>query len=312
MNNGSGLNGASAIYDDFMRLGADKAQYQLFVVPMRWATHYSAKGIDKQWVFSELHSDKYRSIRYFSDSENMFEGTRIRGGVMYYFRDNSYKGKCLIKHLESGKEQLRHLAPHDDLDMLIADQMDLGIIDKVWSVDSFSEHVSNTNPFGIETNQDIKHGSLKLYRSFGKIDNIDRNDIQRGTEYIDTYGNLILRTFGYGENNEKFEPLSTPIIKMPGDVCTGSYLLVYPTTRKEVADRVNKFMQTRFVAYLVDLRKSTHNCTREAYRFIPMQDFENNSDINFDLSVEEINNQLYEKYKFNACEISHIEHKFSY
>lgn len=312
INNGSGLNGASAIYDDFMRLGADKAQYQLFVVPMRWAIHYSAKGIDKQWVYNELHSDKYRNLRYFSDSENMFDGTRIRGGVMYYLRDNNYHDKCLIKHIESGKEQLRHLAPHNDLDMLIADPIDLDIINKVWAVDSFSYYISHTNPFGIETNQNIKPGNLKLYRSFGKVDTINREDVQNGVEYIDTYGNIILRTFGYGENNEKFEPLSTPIIKVPGDVCTGSYLLVYPTERKEVASRVNKFMQTKFVAYLVDLRKSTHNCTKDAYKFIPMQDFENSIDINFDLSVEEINNQLYEKYKFSASEISHIEHKFSY
>jgi len=311
MNNGSGLNGASALYDKFMQLGNKLSQHQVFIVPMRWATHYNAKGIDKQWVINELHSNKYVELKYFSDSENVFHGTRIRGGVMYYVRDNKYNGKCNITHVEKNYKQVRKLASHDDSDMLIIDPLAASIIDKVWTARRFSDCISNTNPFGVETNQQTRPGGLRIYKSFGKVDTIDINDVQRGNEYIDSFGNIVLRTFGYGDNSDTFELLSTPIIKEPGDICTGSYLLVYPTLSKEVAHRVNKFMQTKFVAYLVDLRKSTHNCTRDAYRFIPMQDFEGGSDIDFDLSIQEIDEQLYRKYKLSQIEIDHINSKFS-
>lgn len=310
LNDGSGLNGASALYDKFMQLGAEKARYQMFIVPMRWATNYSAKGIDKQWVYNELHSNKYKVLKYFSDSTDIFNGIRIRGGIMYYLRDNEYKGKCLIYTNESDNKQFRYLAPHDDLDIVILNQTDIAILDKIWTVDRFSDYVSNTNPFGIETNQQVRKGNIKLYKSFDRIDTISRDDVQRNQEYIDYYGNIILRTFGYGENTEKFEPLSTPIIKLPGEVCTGSYLLIYPTLRKEVANRVNKFIQTKFVAYLIDLRKSTHNCTKEAYKFIPMQDFETNQDIDFEVSIADIDSQLYRKYNLSDYEIAHIEQKF--
>lgn len=310
-NNGSGLNGASAIYDQFMYFSAEKSQYQLFIVPMRWATNYSAKGINKQWVYNELHSNKYRYIRYFSDSETVFKGTRIRGGVMYYLRDNNYSGKCTVEHVESGNMQFRQLAPYDWVDMLITNKIDLDILSKVWSVDSFSSCVSNTNPFGIETNQDIIAGDIKLYRSFGKIETVDISQIEKGNEYINTYGNIILRTFGYGENTDKFEAMSKPIIKMPGEVCTGSYLLVYPTETLEEANTVNRFMQTHFINYLVGLRKATHNCTRDAYRFVPMQRFNKDSDIDFSLDVSKIDEQLYRKYNLSQDEIDYIEHKFN-
>ena len=310
-NNGSGLNGASAIYDQFMCFGAEKSQYQLFIVPMRWATNYSSKGINKQWVYNELHSNKYRYIHYFSDSETVFKGTRIRGGIMYYLRDNKYNGECIVEHEESGSRQFRQLAPYNWVDMLIANKIDLDILSKVWSVDSFSSCVSNTNPFGIETSQDVKAGSLKLYRSFGKIETADISQIDKGNEYINTYGNIILRTFGYGENNDKFEVMSKPIIKMPGEICTGSYLLVYPTESLEEASMVNKFMQTHFINYLVGLRKSTHNCSKDAYKFVPMQRFNSNSDIDFSLDISKIDEQLYRKYNLSQVEIEYIERKFS-
>lgn len=307
----SANNSASAIYDNFMRLGEQVSRYQLLIVPMRWAVHYNAKGIDKQWVYDELHSNKHIALNYYSDSESIFPGTRIRGGVMYYLRDNNHCGLCKVKHIESGKEQLRKLALHDDLDIFIADCMDLSILNKVWTTDRFSSCISTTTPFGIETNQSIEHGRCKLYRSFNKIDTVDDNCVTKGKEFIESFGNIVLRTFGYGDNSYKFERMPKPIIKKPYEVCTGSYLLVYPTKDEKEAIRINKFMQTNFVQYLVGLRKSTHNCTREAYNFVPMQNFSAESDIDFSLDIHEIDKQLYNKYNLSEEQQAYINSKFA-
>ena len=41
--------------------------------------------------------------------------------------------------------------------------------------------------------------------------------------------------------------------------------------------------------------------------FVPMQDFSDSSDINWDVSIEEIDKQLYKKYSLTEEEIGYIE-----
>ena len=45
----------------------------------------------------------------------------------------------------------------------------------------------------------------------------------------------------------------------------------------------------------------------KVYRFAPMQDFTENSDIDWNKSVEEIDEQLYAKYHLSDDEIAFIE-----
>lgn len=45
----------------------------------------------------------------------------------------------------------------------------------------------------------------------------------------------------------------------------------------------------------------------KVYRFVPMQDFAEDSDIDWNKSVEEIDTQLYEKYNLSDEEIAYID-----
>lgn len=51
--------------------------------------------------------------------------------------------------------------------------------------------------------------------------------------------------------------------------------------------------------------------SQDVFRFIPLQDFSNQSDINWDQSIIEIDRQLYEKYNFNEKEKSIFAISFS-
>jgi site-specific DNA-methyltransferase (adenine-specific) len=55
----------------------------------------------------------------------------------------------------------------------------------------------------------------------------------------------------------------------PGDVCTGSMLVVGKSVNKDYCNNVSKYMQTKFMSILVGLRKSTQHATRDAYKFAP-------------------------------------------
>ena len=47
--------------------------------------------------------------------------------------------------------------------------------------------------------------------------------------------------------------------------------------------------------------------TRDTYKFVPLQDFTSNSDIDWSVSIPEIDEQLYEKYGLSEDEIAFIE-----
>ena len=49
------------------------------------------------------------------------------------------------------------------------------------------------------------------------------------------------------------------------------------------------------------------NISRNNFRFVPLQDFTEGSDIDWSKSIEEIDKQLYAKYNLTEEEISFIE-----
>ena len=57
---------------------------------------------------------------------------------------------------------------------------------------------------------------------------------------------------------------------------------------------------------MVGIRKNK-NMTRDTYKFVPLQDFTSQSDIDWSVSIPEIDEQLYEKYGLSDDELVFIE-----
>ena len=60
---------------------------------------------------------------------------------------------------------------------------------------------------------------------------------------------------------------------------------------------------------MLGILKATQDNKKETWRFVPLQDFTAASDIDWTLSVAEIDQQLYRKYGLEAEEIAFIEEK---
>ena len=73
------------------------------------------------------------------------------------------------------------------------------------------------------------------------------------------------------------------------------------------AESLQKYIKTKFLRYMVSLVKSSQNTTQIVYRFVPMQDFTENSDINWYKSINNIDEQLFDKYNLSAEEREHIK-----
>ena len=100
---------------------------------------------------------------------------------------------------------------------------------------------------------------------------------------------------------------STPVLSTPGEACTETFLEIGPFDTKTQASNVIKYIKTKFFRTLVGIQKQTQHTTQKVYRFVPIQDFTTNSDINWDDNINGLDIQLFKKYKLNQEEIDFIQ-----
>ena len=91
--------------------------------------------------------------------------------------------------------------------------------------------------------------------------------------------------------------LSKPIIAEPGTACTETYLVAGHFDTEQEAKNYARYLSTRFVRFLVSLRKATQHATRDVYSFVP--------DLPLDKAWTDA--KLYARYGFTAEEIAFVE-----
>ena len=91
--------------------------------------------------------------------------------------------------------------------------------------------------------------------------------------------------------------LSKPIIAEPGTACTESYIVAGLFETEVEARHYAMYLRTRFVRFLVSLRKPTQDAARGVYGFVP--------DLVYD--QEWTDARLYKRYGLTRDEIAFIE-----
>lgn len=93
----------------------------------------------------------------------------------------------------------------------------------------------------------------------------------------------------------------------PQEICTQTYFLVGNFKNKDTANNLFKYLQTRFVRFLILMTLSGYSLSQANMSLVPNQDFETNKDIDWSQSVNEIDHQLYRKYDLSHTKIEFIE-----
>jgi hypothetical protein len=140
-----------------------------------------------------------------------------------------------------------------------------------------------------------------------KIGYLERKEITKNTEWIDRYKVFTPRANNIGtELND--DNLNAFVVE-PNTICTESYIVVGADLglNKLSATNLCKYFTTRFTRFLHSIGKAGQDATSKTYRFVPLQDFTSKSDIDWKKSIDEIDRQLYKKYKLTKEEIKFIE-----
>jgi len=76
---------------------------------------------------------------------------------------------------------------------------------------------------------------------------------------------------------------------------------------EEEAKALMKYVKCKFARTLLGILKVTQDNKKSVWKYVPLQDFTENSDIDWSKSIHEIDLQLYKKYGLDEKEIEFIE-----
>ena len=292
---------AMPIYDKFITQAKKiNPRYLVMIVPARW--YAGGKGLD-DFRDEMLNDNRLRIIHDYPQAFECFPGVQIKGGVCYFLWDRDNRGDCTIITHQNGEIGYPVKRPllEKGSDVFIRYNEAISILHKVISLKepSMADMVSSRQPFGLSTNfhgeNILKKGYLRLYENHGESF-VCENLITKNRQDIGTYKVFISRA-GSGSDSFPHPILGVPFVGEPNTVSSETYIYIGPFNSKNECENVISYIKTRFMRFLVMLRKVTQSTTREVYKFVPLQDF----------SHPWTDEMLYKKYNLDKDEIAFIE-----
>ena len=312
------------VYHLFIDLASLLAQRVSLLTPARYL--FNAGKTPKDWNTKILNDEHFKVVDYWANSTDVFPTVDIKGGVAVMYRDSKLNfGKIgtftAYKKLNIIANKVCKISENGLFAELIYAPESYRLSDKLhedypWA----KERLSMGHPYDITTNifeklpeifketYQIKEEEVRFY---GRYKN-ERCYRWIKREYVDSHPNLdkykviVPKSNGSGAIGEV---LSLPLIGEPLIGVTQTFLTIGAFDTRTEAEACLKYVKTKFARTMLGLLKATQHNPKDTWRLVPLQDFTAASDIDWTLSVAEIDQQLYHKYGLEAEEIAFIEEK---
>ena len=308
------------VFPDFIKnsilMGSD---FISLITPSRW---FTADAQDKSFLrlreFVKNHQH-FSNFFIYPDEKELFKNVEIKGGLNYFLYQNNYSGFVNFFECSNGKKTLQQRKLFEDgLDIIIYDGIDFGILDKVQKKDfkSINSITTGRNAFGIIGKESILkeitksepfENALEIRCKDNEIKYCDRKTVTKGFELIDRYKVFISKSAGNPNSDNKV--IGIPYLGKPNSVCTDSLFPIGNFKTETEAINLQKYMNTKFLRFMISILKASQNVCQNVYQFVPMQDFSNKSDIDWSKSLTDIDRQLFDKYSLSDEERKYINEK---
>lgn len=286
---------------------------------------FNAGKTSKDWNEKMLNDEHLKIMYYEQNSAKFFANKDIKGGVVICLRN---KNKIY--------EPIKVFTPFNELISILdkVKQISNIFLDSIYySTDSykFSSIMHKEHP---EIKDMLSKGHEKTVASsvFTTIPDIftkekqSQDDLQFigviknirywryiKKEYIDEeHPNLNKYKVILPGNNGSGalgEVLSTPLIGEPLIGHTQTFISFGAFDTKDEAENCMKYIKTKFARACLGILKITQSNKKETWKYVPIQDFTENSDIDWSKNISEIDEQLFLKYNLDDNEKQFIKEK---
>lgn len=310
------------IYHLFYDIAFSISDVVALISPARFL--FNAGQTPERWNKKMLNDDHFRVIKYFRNSQSVFDTVDIKGGVAITLKNQAIVTEPIGKFIpyDTLKALYLKIAPYvqeQSLSDMIASRGNYRFTEEF-----FHDFPRASTLLGAGTGNMITSNAFELlpdafvvstvnddevYKFYGRSNN-ERTSRFIKKKYIienpflESYNVLIPKSNGTGELGEK---LSTPMICEPNCGATDTFISIGKCETRFEAIAIQKYLATKFARALLGILKVTQDNPREVWKNIPLQDFTEQSDIEWGKSILKIDEQLYEKYGLTEEEISFIE-----
>ncbi len=292
------------IYQKFVQAAKTLApSYLAMVMPSRWM----AGGLGLGDFRAEMLSDRRISVLTdFPVSKDVFPGVEVKGGVCYFLWERDRAGDCAVTIVRGAERYGPRQRRLDEHDVFVRDLRALEILAMVRQRGEppLSKVMSSRTAFGLVSNfsdfrQKAAPGDVRFYgtsptgRTTGWI-SIDQ--VLTNQANVDTWKAMIPKAGSDGGQKLPDVVLGKPWIAERPSVCTQSFLFVPVATRAE-AESIESYYRTRFLRFLVSLRKITQDTTASTFSWVPQQTWDR----------AWTDEELYAKYGLSEDDVAYIE-----
>lgn len=315
---------AKPIYNYFIESSKKvEPKYMSFIIPTRWYT--GGKGLD-DFRKSMLNDKHMELIHDYLTPEYIFSNTNIRGGVCYFLWNKDYNNEVdLIRVVTHQNEKIisdiKRKFKIKEVDIFIRDAHAIAILDRILkekNIDFMINYISSRKPFGIDGNftesesflsDKNELANIECYGKAKSIGYIKKDDVKNHKDWISVW--KVYMPYVNNIGTELNDDNQNTFIGEPNSVCTETFLVAGAelNLNKYECIALSKYLRSKFARFLHSLAKTSHHATAKTYQFVPLQDFSDESDIDWSKSIAEIDQQLYAKYKFSKDEIDYVESK---
>lgn len=314
---------APPIYHKFLEESYKLSDKVEMIHPARFL--FNAGSTPKAWNKKMLSDGSLKVIKYFDDSAMVFPNTDIKGGIVITYRDT---------HKEFG--EIGTFVVHKELN---------GILSKVSAKtkETLDSYISGRGVYKLSPKAHEDYPEIEVLQSKGHKndigsgafrilkDNIFYKEFPRNQgEFVKILGLENSKRIYYWMNKKhlnapasfsKFkvimpqangngtfgEPISSPLVLEPNVGATETFLSIGEFSNRDEAESALKYIKCKFTRAILSVLKITQANTRDKWAKVPFQNFTDESDIDWSRTIQEIDQQLYEKYELSNVEIQFIE-----
>ena len=309
------------VYHLFMKSSYKIANKVELITPARFL--FNAGKTPKKWNINMLNDVHFKVLKYFSKSDVVFQNVDIKGGVVISYRDTEKHYSPIVAftaypELNSINHKVKQFK-ENSLSEVISNRGLYRFSDKAYNEQT---QISELMPDSRISSPSFKrlpelfldkkpNDGFEYIRIYGILNGKRcykwfRKDYLKDVQNLYKYKVMIPKANGSGAIGEG---ISTPLVGTPLVGFTETFISIGETNSKSEAEATLKYVKTKFARAMLGILKITQDNTKSVWKYVPLQDFTENSDIDWSKSIAEIDQQLYKKYGLSDEEISFIEEK---
>ncbi|GAA3510566.1 Eco57I restriction-modification methylase domain-containing protein [Georgenia daeguensis] len=316
------------VYHLFMDAAYEVAKKAVLITPARFL--FNAGFTPKAWN-EKMLADKHLSVpHYVPNSDDLFPGTIINGGIAVTYRDVDHEGEpvgtfthypelntILHKVVEASAKSLEQLGITSSRSYRYTNKLYEDHPEALALRPEGNAALVNTNAF--DQFSFLYHADKPADgREYVRVLGLDgkkrtarwiRRDYITGPESFSKFKVVAPASRGHlGKFGDvPAVILGDPMLGEPDVAVTQTFITIGSFDTDVEAESCLKYVKSKFVRTMIGVLKATQHNPAKVWKYVPSQDFTSASDIDWSRPIPEIDAQLYAKYGLDDDEVAFIE-----